>query len=45
MIYAGTDFNGESIKVLQATVLPVLTDENPGTVLDDNLSVIYLNFI
>jgi methionyl-tRNA formyltransferase len=33
------DFNGESIKVLQATVLPEFTDENPGTVLDDNLSV------
>lgn len=33
------NYNGESIKVLQATVLPDLTKESAGTVLDDNLSI------
>ena len=33
------NYNGESIKVLQATVMPVLTKEPVGTVLNDDLSV------
>ena len=33
------NYNGESIKVLQATVMPDLTKEPVGTVLNDDLSV------